>query len=505
MCTYLDKVEATYYFRRAVPKELQPLVLTRTGNPRTEWKVSLRTKDREKAKRALRPYVDMSDREIDAARLQLRATSGPPLPTPHGSNRFDPFEGMTQEAFERWEQHQAEEARRAADEDDAAEQAEAWERGLPPDHHAVRLLNDAREQRDRYRDRYYVRKARDHRHADAQQPREATFWTRQPPTPSVTIAKVFEGYASQEGSNPSTVSQFRSIIKNLIAFLGHDDAKAVSHADIIGWLDHLRSAPVARGKQKGKPRSATTINESYLAAVKAVFAYGRQALLLDTNPALEVKKIRAAKPVKLRDKDLTRAERKTILSAALVTATGKLSPQRALARRWVPWLCAYTGARVNEMTQLRREDVRQIDGVWTIRVTPEAGRQKTNEARLVPLHEHLIELGFIAAINGKGAGHLFFNPDDGRGGTVKPQSVKVGQFLANWVREDLGIIDPDIQPNHAWRHTFKTICFEAGIEERAADYMQGHASKGQGRKYGANTVAALAAQLAKFPRYDLAE
>jgi hypothetical protein len=33
--------------------------------------------------------------------------------------------------------------------------------------------------------------------------------------------------------------------------------------------------------------------------------------------------------------------------------------------------------------------------------------------------------------------------------------------------------------------------------------MQGHASKGQGRKYGANTIPALAAQLSKFPRFDV--
>ena len=67
----------------------------------------------------------------------------------------------------------------------------------------------------------------------------------------------------------------------------------------------------------------------------------------------------------------------------------------------------------------------------------------------------------------------------------------------------MGITDAAIRPNHAWRHTFKTICIEAGIEERAADYMQGHASKGQGRRYGANTITALAAQLGKFPRFEM--
>ncbi len=234
-----------------------------------------------------------------------------------------------------------------------------------------------------------------------------------------------------------------------------------------------------------------------------MFAYGLNQLLIPANPATELAKVRVPKAAKLRDKDVTKAERRIILSAALVSATGKLSSERVLARRWVPWLCAYSGARVNEITQLRKADVREVEGVWTIHITPEAGGVKTNEARTVPLHEHLIEQGFLDAIKGKPAGPLFYNPDLAREGSDRGQHKKVGMFLAAWVRNDLGITDPAIQPNHAWRHTFKGVCLEAGIEERAADYMQGHAPKGQGRRYGPNTIPALANQLAKFPRFKV--
>jgi hypothetical protein len=36
-------------------------------------------------------------------------------------------------------------------------------------------------------------------------------------------------------------------------------------------------------------------------------------------------------------------------------------------------MCAYTGARVNEMTQLRREDVFLVANLWCLRICPEAG------------------------------------------------------------------------------------------------------------------------------------
>ena len=52
-------------------------------------------------------------------------------------------------------------------------------------------------------------------------------------------------------------------------------------------------------------------------------------------------------------------------------------PQTAAAKRWVPWLCAYTGARVGEMVQLRKQDLRQVGELWVLRITPEAGTVKS--------------------------------------------------------------------------------------------------------------------------------
>jgi len=71
MCTYLDQVRSTYYFRRVVPVELRPHLLTATGKPRGEFKISLGTKDRAEAKRLLPDYVQMTDRLFDEARSKL--------------------------------------------------------------------------------------------------------------------------------------------------------------------------------------------------------------------------------------------------------------------------------------------------------------------------------------------------------------------------------------------------------------------------------------------------
>ena len=104
------------------------------------------------------------------------------------------------------------------------------------------------------------------------------------------------------------------------------------------------------------------------------------------------------------------------------------------ARRWAPWLCAYSGARVGEITQLRGIDVIERDGTHALRITPEAGTVKSRKPRVVPLHEHLIEQGFLEFAANHGDGPLFYTPRKSK----KPPYAQARQRLAEWVRS-LGI------------------------------------------------------------------
>lgn len=64
MCTYLAKRGSTYYFRRPIPKELQAAF-----HPKTEWMISLRTKDRAAAKELLPALTQQTNREMRTARM----------------------------------------------------------------------------------------------------------------------------------------------------------------------------------------------------------------------------------------------------------------------------------------------------------------------------------------------------------------------------------------------------------------------------------------------------
>ena len=68
------------------------------------------------------------------------------------------------------------------------------------------------------------------------------------------------------------------------------------------------------------------------------------------------------------------------------------------ARFWLPILGLLTGARLNELCQLLTSDVREEEGVAYLHLTTEGEGQRlktSNAKRGVPLHQQLVDLGFL--------------------------------------------------------------------------------------------------------------
>lgn len=127
---------------------------------------------------------------------------------------------------------------------------------------------------------------------------------------------------------------------------------------------------------------------------------------------------------------------------------------------------------------------------------------KTGEPRTVPIHEHLVALGFLAFVEAAPLGPLFFDPKRrGSGSSTSPAELR-GHKVAKWVRE-AAKLDPNVDPNHGWRHIWKTRALGAGIDERLRDAVTGHRVSSVGRTYETPSLAMLAAAMAWFPRYDL--
>lgn len=296
---------------------------------------------------------------------------------------------------------------------------------------------------------------------------------------------------------PSTHVSYRNTMAALVRFLGHDDAARVTAADILRFKDH-RLATI--NPRSGKSISAKTVRDSDLAGLRTIFGWAVLNDRMADNPARGVT-LKRGNPPKLRSKGLSEEEAIAILSAASRLKPGRERPCTFAAKRWVPWLCAYTGARVGELAQLRKQDVSRSGEHWVIRVTPEAGTVKTNEARTIVLHPHLIDLGFHAFVQAAPPGHLFLKL--GKNGDVLAPLKGLTNRLAAFGRSI--VKDPNVAPNHGWRHRFKTVGMEAGIAPRILDAIQGQAPRTVGEKYGDVTLKTIGEAISKFPRVPVPE
>jgi integrase len=326
-----------------------------------------------------------------------------------------------------------------------------------------------------------------------EQPKRGTL-----PTAKVSLKGLVEDWwkeARATGRKPSTYESYRNTMASLVAFLGHDDARNLTPEQVIGFKDH-RLAGI--NPKTGKPISAKTVKDSDLAGLKTVLGWAAANRKIASNPAAGIT-IKLGKPKKLRSKGFTDDEASVLLRTARAYRNPDETPKTAAAKRWVPWLCAYTGARVGELAQLRKQDLRQEGGHWVIHITPEAGTVKTDEARDVVLHPHLVEEGFVKFVQDAAPGHLFLRI--GKEGDVRGPLRGLKNRLAAAARET--VKDPLVMPNHGWRHRFKTVARSVGIDSRIVDAIQGHAPRTAGDDYGDVTVAAMALAMTKFPRIHL--
>lgn len=316
-------------------------------------------------------------------------------------------------------------------------------------------------------------------------------------TPKVDIIEAFELYCNRSnikgGLDGPTAKRWRPVIDRFVNWIGHWDLARVTPHDAVRWRDYMLSQKIA-------PKA---VRDVWLAAPRSVATHMLNALRLEINPfaGIKVEGVKVWKEDDERGFDPEQAL--TILTATVATPSHLISKEMKAARRWVPWICAYSGARVNEITSLLPSDIQQIMGHWCFVLRPEITKGK--RMRRVPIHKHLLEQRFLKYVEDRRrmGKPLFYEPARARGGkAANPQWQKVGERLAEWVTKSLKVTG--VQPNHGWRHLWREIVRGTRIKPELCDYMCGHEGKsGTGARYGKRKVPVLAKQMALFPRFKV--
>lgn len=276
-----------------------------------------------------------------------------------------------------------------------------------------------------------------------------------------------------------TVRKFRNAADDFAQFRGSEDARTVIPEEVDGWKHNLL---------KEGELSNNTIAQR-LQNLRTVMQWGQQhtlgKLYTGVNP-VDVVKRPEKRGVRSEDRTLTLAEARTILRTARTETVPTL--------RWLPWMMAYSGARVSEVAQLLPEDFVKVEGRWFYALTTKGRKTLKNEhsIRKVPVHPNLIAEGLLEFVEGrKGA----------PGSRLFKQSAQ--QDLSVWVRGKVGVTRKEAAPNHGWRHLFEDMALDGGMSVSAKLYITGRASGSSADGYGKSEamLPGLAREMDKIRSY----
>jgi len=141
---------------------------------------------------------------------------------------------------------------------------------------------------------------------------------------------------------------------------------------------------------------------------------------------------------------------------------------------WVGILGLHHGTRLQETSQLHINDIYPLDKIWVIDINENTKDKKLktkNSNRIIPLHQTLIDLGFLEyrkILEQNGKERLFHELTLGRDGYTKNPS----KFFNDYLRE-LGIKSATEKYDfHSLRHTCNNALIQKDVnEEHRNDYL----------------------------------
>lgn len=139
---------------------------------------------------------------------------------------------------------------------------------------------------------------------------------------------------------------------------------------------------------------------------------------------------------------------------------------------WLPLLLRFTGARLNELCQLYKQDLVYVDGIWGIMICARhTGQRLKNDSstRFIPLHPALVSRGFIEFVKSRRNERVFSELPLVNG----YYSHNASKWFARR-RESLGLGKG--RDAHSFRHTFVDELKQSGTPIEVIQELVGHSS-----------------------------
>ena len=302
------------------------------------------------------------------------------------------------------------------------------------------------------------------------------------PVVQTTLTMLFDLWTAETKPSFNTVKYWRSVVRQLTIFLGHENAADIQIEDLVRWKTAMIAA---------KNVSNRTINDMHLCAIRRLYSFANQNNILAFNPAKDIKAFTKYD-----------SERKMIGYSTdevfQILNAARTNPNDF--ERWLTWVIALSGARAGEITQLGSNQITREKGIDVIVIRPsdDGGSVKnSNSCRTVPLHPALIRDGFLDFVS-KRIGEPLFYKFRVNGRDQAHPSQRIVARHSSWVRT-LGLDHSVKSPNHAFRHWFKSVAVSSGVADSIADAIQGHAPAGEAGRYRHFDIKDLYEAISKIP------
>lgn len=268
----------------------------------------------------------------------------------------------------------------------------------------------------------------------------------------------------------------------------NDDIKMIKREDLQKFKSILIDFPILKSNQyhlsidkilklKQKTISVSTANK-YLGYIVSFFKWCEQEGYINKGIAngLSIKENKSLRKPRIDYSidDLNKLFNKSTLYTTQLNKSIKENPERIL----LPLIALYQGMRINEIAQLYIDDIRIIDGVYCIdinRNTKDKRLKNDSSVRIIPIHQKLIELGFIDYYKKQkylGKSRLWSNLSMGLEGYSTNFRKWYGLFNRKEITKDKA------KTFHSFRHTFsntfRQLSLTNDIDHYAIKYLMGH-------------------------------
>ena len=290
------------------------------------------------------------------------------------------------------------------------------------------------------------------------------------------INKVIDRPETTVDAVSNTFSDFQQFIAK--------DPEQITKTDVEAFRDHLFEII---GNKYG-----TVLKK--IRFISTVFQVSVEAGLLKNNPAAGVKIEKPRRTDNRMPYDFNDLER--IFSSPIYNQGQRPKGGAGEAAFWLPMLGLFSGARLEEIAQLRTSDIKQERNIWYIDIAESSVDENKkglqthikNEAsiRKIPIHSQLIKFGFLdyfQKVLSKNNSRLFPDLLPDKKGKI---SGNFSKWWGRYARKVIGITDKK-KVFHSLRHSFRDSCRDAELAEEICDRLMGHTSgrnQSIGRNYG---------------------